>query len=97
MGSDDEVDDVVADCKIRIYIDKKNQVVNAPKIDTNASEPTTTTTTTTTTSSNIVDNSQQNQTTVSSSMPSNKSISISSTAVDTPILNTTNWTIPQVS
>lgn len=94
MGSDDEVDDVVADCKIRIYIDKKNQVVNAPKIDTNASQPTTTTTTT---SSNIVDNSQQNQTTVSSSMPSNKSISISSTAVDTPILNTTNWTIPQLS
>jgi hypothetical protein len=94
LGSDDEVDDVVADCKIRIYIDKKNQVVNAPKIDTNASQPTTTTTTT---SSNIVDNSQQNQTTVSSSMPSNKSISISSTAVDTPILNTTNWTIPQLS
>jgi len=31
LGSDDEVDDVVPDCKIRIYLEKQKVISNVPQ------------------------------------------------------------------
>lgn len=83
LGSDDEVDDVVPDCKIRIYVEQK--VKAAEKKQEQQPVP-------------VVPAAQPAQVSVSVvPVPVVAPVVGSNVAVDIPIINTANWTQPIVS
>lgn len=86
LGSDDEVDDVVPDCKIRIYVEQK--VKAAEKKQEQQPVPVVP----------VVPAVQPAQVSVSVvPVPVVAPVVGSNVAVDIPIINTANWTQPIVS